>query len=49
MEVFDVDVYVNMDIFEFVVEVVMGDNLREIEYIEKYLEKDFIVWIVVCN
>ncbi|WP_353634412.1 ATP-binding protein [Halobacterium sp. NMX12-1] len=48
-EVFDADVYVNMDTAELVVEVAMGDNPREIEHIEKHLEKDFIVWITARN
>ncbi|ADE04853.1 ATP-binding protein [Haloferax volcanii] len=48
-EVFDADVYVNMDTSELVVEVAMGDNPREIEHIEKHLEKDFIVWIAARN
>ncbi|ELZ88149.1 putative ATP-binding protein [Haloferax volcanii JCM 10717] len=48
-EVFDADVYVNMDTAELVVEVAMGDNPREIEHIEKHLEKDFIVWVAARN
>jgi hypothetical protein len=48
-EVFDADVYVNMDTSELVVEVAMGDNPREIEHIQKHLEKDFIVWVAARN
>jgi DNA-binding MarR family transcriptional regulator len=49
VEVFDADVYVNMNTAELVVEVAMGDNPREIEHIQKHLNKDFIVWITARN
>jgi len=49
LEKFDADVYVNMGSTELVVEVAMGDNPREIEHIEKHLDKGFIVWIACRN
>jgi hypothetical protein len=38
-----------MNTAELVVEVAMGDNPREIEHIQKHLEKDFIVWVAARN
>lgn len=50
IEVFDADVYLNMDWMELVVEVAMGDNPREVEHIEKHLKKGFdAVWIFCRN
>jgi shikimate kinase len=46
LEKFDADVYVNMGNTELVVEVAMGDNPREIEHVEKHLERFDAVWIV---
>jgi DNA-binding MarR family transcriptional regulator len=45
LEKFDADVYVNMGNAELAVEVAMGDNPREIEHVEKHLERDFLIWI----
>jgi len=49
LEKFDADVYVNMGSTELAVEVAMGDNQREIEHVEKHLEKGFLVWIACRN
>jgi hypothetical protein len=49
LETFDADVYVNLYDREFVVEVAMGDNPREIEHIQKHLDKDFIIWVAARN
>ncbi|MFP9061721.1 ATP-binding protein [Natrialbaceae archaeon A-chndr2] len=49
LELFDADVYINMNDSELVVEVAMGNNHREIEHIEKHLEKFDTVWIVCPN
>jgi len=49
LEKFAADVYVNMGDTELVVEVAMGDNPREIEHVEKHLERGFIVWIACRN
>jgi hypothetical protein len=46
---FDADVYVNLYDRELVVEVAMGDNPREIEHIEKHLDKDFIIYVAARN
>jgi len=49
-EVFDADVYVNMQDTELVVEVAMGNNAREVEHVEQHLEKGFdAVWVVCRN
>jgi len=49
-EVFDADVYVNMQETELVVEVAMGNNEREIEHVEQHLETGFdAVWVVCRN
>jgi hypothetical protein len=48
-EMFDADVYVNMGDTELAVEVAMGDNQREIEHVEKHLEKFDTVWITCRN
>jgi DNA-binding MarR family transcriptional regulator len=45
IEKFDADVYVNMGSTELAVEVTMGDNPREIQHVEKHLDKEFLVWI----
>ena len=49
LETFDADVYVNLYDRELVVEVAMGDNPREIEHIEKHLDKDFIIYVAARN
>jgi len=49
LEVFDADVYVNMDDTELAVEVAMGNNPREIKHVEKHLEKFDTVWITCRN
>ena len=49
LEKFDADVYVNMGNTELAVEIAMGDNTREIEHIEKHLDRDFLVWIICRN
>jgi DNA-binding MarR family transcriptional regulator len=49
LEVFDADVYVNMGNTELVVEVAMGDNPREIQHVEKHLERFDTVWITTRN
>jgi len=49
IETFDADVYVNLYDSELVVEVAMGDNPREIEHIEKHLDKDFIIYVAARN
>jgi DNA-binding MarR family transcriptional regulator len=49
IEVFDADIYVHLDTVELAVEVAMGDNVREIEHVEKHLSKDFEVWIACCS
>ena len=46
IEKFDADVYVNMGNTELAVEVAMGDNPREIEHVEKHLDRGFQAWIV---
>ena len=46
-ELFDADVYVDMQDTELVVEVAMGNNEREIEHVKQHLETGFdAVWIV---
>lgn len=45
IEKFDADVYVNMGNQELVVEVAMGNNERELEHMEKHLDKEFTVWV----
>ena len=49
LETFDADVYVNLYDSELVVEVAMGDNPREIEHIQKHLDKDFTIWVAARN
>lgn len=46
---FDVSVYVNIDTSRLVVEVAMEDSPREMEYIGRHLEGDFIIWIAARN
>ncbi|MFC7213062.1 ATP-binding protein [Saliphagus sp. GCM10025334] len=46
LELFNADVYINMGTSEFVVEIAMGDNPREIEHVETHLEKFDTVWIL---
>ncbi len=48
-EMFDADVYVHLNNSELVVEVAMGNNQREIEHVEKHLEKFDTVWITCRN
>lgn len=48
LETFDADVYANNGDIEVIVEVAMGKNQREIEHIEKHLEKDFDHIITGC-
>jgi len=45
IEKFDADVYVNMGSQELVVEVTMENNPRELEHVEKHLDKEFTVWV----
>jgi DNA-binding PadR family transcriptional regulator len=45
LEKFDADVYVNMGDTELAVEVAMGDNPREIEHVEKHLDRFDTVWV----
>lgn len=49
LEKFDADVYVNMGSTELAVEVAMGDNPREIQHVEKHLDKEFLVWVACRN
>lgn len=49
VELFDADVYVNMNTSELVIEIAMGNNPREIEHVEKHLETFETVWIVCPN
>ncbi|MDS0476832.1 hypothetical protein [Natrinema sp. 1APR25-10V2] len=49
-ELFDADVYVNMQETELVVEVAMGDNPREVEHVQQHREQGFdAVWVVCRN
>jgi len=49
-EMFDADVYVNLNDSELVVEVAMGNNQREIDHLKKHLDSEFdAVWIVCRN
>jgi len=48
LETFDADVYANNGDLEAIVEVAMGKNQRELEHIEKHLEKDFHHVITGC-
>jgi hypothetical protein len=45
-ELFDTDVYVNMNDTELAIEVAMGNNEREIEHLENHLERFDVVWVV---
>jgi len=45
IEKFDADVYVNMGSQELVVEAAMENNPRELEHVEKHLDKEFTVWV----
>ena len=49
LETFDADIYANNGDTEVIVEVAMGKNQREIDHIEKHLEKDFDRVITACN
>jgi hypothetical protein len=49
LEVFDADVYVNMDDAELVAEVAMGDNAREIAHVDEHLDTFDAVWVVCRN
>lgn len=49
LELFDADVYVNMNDSELAVEVAMGNNPREIEHVEKHLERFDTVWVACRN
>jgi len=49
LEKFDADVYVNMGSTELAVEVAMSDNPREIQHVEKHLDKEFLVWVACRN
>jgi DNA-binding MarR family transcriptional regulator len=49
-EMFDADVYVNLNDSELVIEVAMGNNQREIDHLKKHLDSEFdAVWIVCRN
>ena len=46
-ELFDADVYVNMDGVELVIEVAMAADDREVTHVKRHLEKGFdLIWIV---
>jgi len=49
LEKFDADIYVNMGTTELAVEVATGDNPREIQHVEKHLDRDFQVWVACRN
>jgi len=50
VEMFDADVYVNMDDVELVVEVAMGDNEREVDHVEQHLDTGYdVIWVVCRN
>jgi DNA-binding PadR family transcriptional regulator len=49
LEKFDADVYVNMGNTELAVEVAMGDKPREIQHVEKHLDRFDTVWITARN
>lgn len=49
VELFDADVYVNMDDTELVVEIAMGNNPREIEHVRDHLDTFDMVWVVCQN
>jgi len=49
-EMFDADVYINLNDSELVIEVAMGNNQREIDHLKKHLDSEFdAVWIVCRN
>ena len=49
-EMFDADIYVNMDDVELVVEVAMGDNEREVDHVEQHLDTGYdVIWVVCRN
>jgi hypothetical protein len=49
LETFDADVYVNFGSWELAVEIALGDNPREIEHVEKHLDKGFEAVWVLCR
>lgn len=49
LEVFDSDVYVNMDKLELAIEVAMGINQREIGHVKQRLNHDFAALWIVCR
>ncbi|MFA1610047.1 ATP-binding protein [Halobellus rubicundus] len=49
LEKFDADIYINMGNTELAVEVAMGDKPREIQHVEKHLNRDFTIWIACRN
>jgi len=49
IEVFDSDVYVNMDKLELAIEVAMGINTREIEHVKQRLDHYFAALWIVCR
>ncbi|WP_239639913.1 ATP-binding protein [Haloferax gibbonsii] len=47
LETYDADVYVQLGFMELVIEIAMGNNPREIEHVEKHLERGFdTIWIL---
>lgn len=47
LEMYDADIYVQFGFMELVIEVAMGDNPREIEHVEKHLQRGFdTIWIL---
>jgi hypothetical protein len=49
VELFDADVYVNMNDTELVIEVAMGDNPREVEHVETHVDTFDVVWVACRN
>jgi hypothetical protein len=49
IELFDADVYVNMNDTELVVEVAMGDNPREVEHVASHVDTFDVVWVACPN
>lgn len=49
IEKHDADLYVDMGNTELAVEIAMRDNPREIEHVEKHLDRGFTVWVVCRN